>query len=101
MNVTVEEQNPQRFTNSISVFQKGMWDLLDDFIRRRKGRKKKEKKKGKLWLFSKVELLIFSACSFSIFVLLSTKSNVILSSVATLPKDKLVMEVINLYSRTH
>ena len=96
----VEEQNPQRFTDLISVFQKGMWDLLDDFIRQRKGKKKK-KKKGKLWLFSKVELLIFSACSFSIFVLLSTKSNVILSSVATLPKDKLVMEVINLYSRTH
>ena len=96
----VEEQNPQRFTDLISVFQKGMWDLLDDFIRQRKGKEKK-KKKGKLWLFSKVELLIFSACSFSIFVLLSTKSNVILSSVATLPKDKLVMEVINLYSRTH
>lgn len=37
----VEEQNPQRFTDLISVFQKGMWDLLDDFIRQRKGKKKK------------------------------------------------------------
>lgn len=69
--VTVGEQNPHSFTDSISVLQKGMWDSLDKFIRWRKGGKKK---KGKLWLFSKVELLIFSTCSFSIFMLLSTKS---------------------------
>ena len=48
-------------------------------------------KKDKLWLFSKVELLIFSSCSFCIFMLLSTKSYIIISilSVATQPKDKL------------
>lgn len=40
---------------------------------------KKEKKKGELWLFSKVELFIFTACSFSIFMVLSIESSPYLS----------------------
>lgn len=62
-----------------------MWDLLNKFIRWRK-----EKRNMQVWLFSKAELLIFSTCSFSIFMLLSTKSYdiIFILSVATLTKDE-------------
>lgn len=66
----------------VSVSHKGMWDSLDKF---------EGKGKDKLWLFSKVELLIFSSPSFSISMLLSTKfyGIIFVFSVATLLKDKL------------